>query len=149
MKEYIEKKLSSFLKEMGDPQGYLARLAGVDKEIGRMWKIECGRKNTEWGRIRTNQDVISLINIFDNTVQSIKENVRFGDGHIEDGYYMALAEFKALQGLRKLAQFIDPSPFNRTEFTMLTENEVDELFERMKNIAKRMNQENIRRMMQD
>ena len=149
MKEYMEKKISAFLKEVNDPQGYLARLAGADKEIRRMWRDECDKDNSKWRRISKNQDVFDLIDFFDGTVRFVEENVRFGDGHIEDGYHMALAEYRALQGLRKMAQFIDPSPFNRTEFTMLTEREVDELFDRMKDIAKRMNEQNTRRMMQD
>ena len=148
MKEYMEMKLQTF-QGTNDPKGYLSRLASVDSEIRRLWRLEQEKDNSNWRRIRTNEDVIDLINRFDGAVRFVEENVKFGYGHIEDGYNMALAEYRALQGLRKMAQFIDPSPFNNSEFTPLSEPEVDELFNRMSKIVKRMNDQNLRRAMQD
>ena len=148
MKEYIEGKIKK-LQEAGDPKGYLSRLASTDTEIRRLWKAEVEKDNTCWRNINTNADVIDLIDRFDGRVRFVENNVPYGSGLIEDGYNMALAEYRAIQGLRKMAQFIDPSPFNQTQFTPMSESEIDELFERMNSIIGRMNQQNFRRAMQD
>ena len=148
MKEYIEEKIKK-LQERGDPKGYLSRLASTDTEICRLWKAEVQKDNTCWRNINTNADVIDLIECFDGRVRFVEDNVPYGSGHIEDGYNMALAEYRAIQGLRKMAQFIDPNPFNQTHFTPISENEIDRLFERMNSIVDRMNNQNFRRAMQD
>ena len=148
MKEYIEEKIKK-LQERGDPKGYLSRLASTDTEIRRLWKAEGQKDNTCWRNINTNADVIDLIECFDGRVRFVEDNVPYGSGHIEDGYNMALAEYRAIQGLRKMAQFIDPNPFNQTHFTPISENEIDRLFERMNSIVDRMNNQNFRRAMQD
>ncbi len=148
MKEYIEEKIKK-LQERGDPKGYLSRLASTDTEIRRLWKAEVQKDNTCWRNINTNADVIDLIECFDGRVRFVEDNVPYGSGHIEDGYNMALAEYRAIQGLRKMAQFIDPNPFNQTNFTPISENEIDRLFERMNSIVDRMNNQNFRRAMQD
>lgn len=148
MKEYIEEKIKK-LQERGDPKGYLSRLASTDTEIRRLWKAEVQKDNTCWRNINTNADVIDLIEHFDGQVRFVEDNVPYGSGHIEDGYNMALAENRAIQGLRKMAQFIDPNPFNQTHFTPISENEIDRLFERMNSIVDRMNNQNFRRAMQD
>ena len=148
MKEYIEEKIKK-LQERGDPKGYLSRLASTDTEIRRSWKAEVQKDNTCWRNINTNADVIDLIEHFDGQVRFVEDNVPYGSGHIEDGYNMALAEYRAIQGLRKMAQFIDPNPFNQTHFTPISENEIDSLFERMNSIVDRMNNQNFRRAMQD
>ena len=148
MKEYIEEKIKK-LQERGDPKGYLSRLASTDTEIRRLWKAEVQKDNTCWRNINTNADVIDLIEHFDGQVRFVEDNVPYGSGHIEDGYNMALAEYRAIQGLRKMAQFIDPNPFNQTHFTPISENEIDRLFERMNSIVDRMNNQNFRRAMQE
>lgn len=148
MKEYIEEKIKK-LQERGDPKGYLSRLASTDTEIRRLWKAEVQKDNTCWRNINTNADVIDLIECFDGRVRFVEDNVPYGSGHIEDGYNMALAEYRAIQELRKMAQFIDPNPFNQTHFTPISENEIDRLFERMNSIVDRMNNQNFRRAMQD
>lgn len=148
MKEYIEEKIKK-LQERGDPKGYLSRLASTDTEIRRLWKAEVQKDNTCWRNINTNADVIDLIEHFDGQVRFVEDNAPYGSGHIEDGYNMALAEYRAIQGLRKMAQFIDPNPFNQTHFTPISENEIDRLFERMNSIVDRMNNQNFRRAMQD
>lgn len=148
MKEYIEEKIKK-IQETSDPKGYLTRLASSDTEIRRSWKAELEKDNACWRNINTNEDVIDLIDRFDGRVRFVEDNVPYGSGHIEDGYNMALAEYRAIQGLRKMAQSIDPSPFNPTRFTRMSESEIDELFERMNGIIGRMNQQNLRRAMQD
>lgn len=148
MKEYIEDKIRNFISD-NNFAGYLERLASVDSDIKAYWKAEKNRNNEVWRNIRTNKDVLDLIDRFDGVVTFVEEYVPFGKGHIEDAYNMALAEYRALQGLTKLARFIDPSQFNNTEFTMLSESDIDAIFERMTEIATRMNQQNMRRAMQD
>ena len=148
METYIEMKIKAFL-EKSNPERYIAQLANGNLEIRRMWKSEQNHRNKNWQRINNNQDVIDLIDLFDRVVQSVETQVRFGDGRIDDAYDMALAEYNALQGLRKLAQFINPRPFNNSAFTTLSDSEIDELFERMDKIVKRMNIQNQRRAMQD
>ena len=137
MKEYIEVKIKK-IQEKSDPEGYLSRLASSDTEIRRLWKTE-----------KENDNVMNLVNHFDGQVRFVEKNVPYGSGHIEDGYNMALAEYRAIQGLRKMAQFINPSPFHKTSFAPLSEIEIDELFDRMNSIIDRMNQQNLRRAMQD
>ena len=148
METYIEMKIKAFL-EKSNPERYIAQLANGNLEIRRMWKSEQDNTHVNWRRINNNQDVIDLIDRFDREVESVEDNVQFGDGHIEDAYHMALEEYKALQGLRKLAKFITPSPFNNSAFTKLSDSEIDELFERMDKIVERMNIQNQRRAMQD
>ena len=148
MKEYIEEKIKNF-EEKYYPKRYLGGLASVDSEIKRMWRDECAKDNQCWRKVETNEDVIRLIDAFESAVYFVEKNVRFGDGHIEDGYRMALAAYRALQGLRKMAEFIDPRPYSQLKFTELSEDEVDGLFDRLNEIAKRMEKQNIRRMMQD
>ncbi len=148
MKEYIESKIIE-LQKVSDPKGFLTRLASVNPEFRRLWRSELDKDNECWRKINSNNDVIKLIDLFEGQVQFVEKYVPFGSGHVEDGYKMALAEYRALQGLRKMAQFIDPSPFNPTNFTLLSETEIDELFDRMVNIIKRKDQQDMRRMMQD
>lgn len=148
MKEYFEVKIKK-IQEKSDPEGYLSRLASSDTEIRRLWKTEKENDNVCWRNINTNDDVMNLVNHFDGQVRFVEKNVPYGSGHIEDGYNMALAEYRAIQGLRKMAQFINPSPFHKTSFAPLSEIEIDELFDRMNSIIDRMNQQNLRRAMQD
>lgn len=148
MKEYIEEKIK-ILERTSDPKGYLIRLASADTEIRRLWKAETEKDNTCWRNINSNDDVIDLIERFDGQVRFVEDNVPYGCGHIEDGYNMALAEYRAIQGLRKMAQFIDSHTFNQTNFTPMSENEIDKLFDRINIIIDRMNQQNLRRAMQD
>ena len=148
MKEYIEEKIKK-LQATSNPKSYLMTLASSNAELRRLWKAEVEKDNACWRKINTNADVIDLIDRFDGQVHFVEANVPYGYGHIEDGYNMALAEYRAIQGLRKMAQFIDPSPFIRTQFTPMSENEIDELFERMDSIISRKNQQDVRRAMQD
>lgn len=148
MKKYIEAKIKKLL-ETSDPKGYLMRLASSNQELHGLWEKELEMDNACWQRINTNEDVINLIDRFDGQVHFVEDNVPYGSGHIEDGYNMALAEYRAIQGLRKMAQFIDSSHFTQTKFVPLSETEIDELFERINDIITRMNQQNFRRAMQD
>ena len=148
MREYIEAKIAK-MQEISNPEVYLSLLAHSDTEIRELWKEERKKDNACWRNIRTNKDVIDLIERFDGRVCFVEKNIPYGSGHIEDGYNMALAQYRAIQGLRKMAQFIDPSPFSQTEFVLLSETEIDKLFDRMNDIVKRMNEQNMRRAMQD
>ena len=148
MREYIEAKIAK-MQETSNAEAYLSRLASSDIEIRQLWKAEREKDDAFWRNIRTNIDVINLIDRFDGQVRFVEEHIHYGSGHIEDGYNMALAEYRAIQGLRKMARFIDPSPFHQTEFVLLSETEVDKLFDRMNDIIKRMNRQNMRRAMQD
>lgn len=148
MKDYIEAKIKE-LQEISNPQGYLTSLANTDSETRRLWKAELERKDSFWRSINTNEDVLDLIERFNGQVSFVEKHVPYGSGHIEDGYNMALSEYRAMQGLRKLAQFIDPSPFHKTQFTPMSESEIDEIFNRMHSIIKRKNQQDLRRAMQD
>lgn len=148
MKEYIEEKIK-ILERTSDPKGYLIRLASADTEIRRLWKAETEKDNTCWRNINSNDDVIDLIERFDGQVRFVEDNVPYGCGQIQDGYNMALAEYRAIQGLRKMAQFIDSRTINQTNFTPMSENEIDKLFDRINIIIDRMNQQNLRRAMQD
>ncbi len=148
MREYIEAKIAK-MQETSNPEVYLSSLAHSDTEIRELWKEERKKDDACWRNIKTNKDVIDLIERFDGSVRFVEEHVPFGSGHIVDGYNMALAQYRAIQGLRKMARFIDPSPFHQTEFVLLSETEIDKLFDRMNDIIERMNQQNTRRAIQD
>lgn len=148
MKSYIESKISK-IEETSNAKGYLSRLANGDADIRRLWREELENDNAHWRKINSNDDVIDLINRFDGQVQFVENHVPFGNGNIIDGYNMALAEYRAVQGLRKMAQFIDPSLCNPTKFTPISEEEIDKLFERMITIINRKNQQDFLRAIQD
>ena len=148
MKTYIESKINELLKT-SNPEGYIKILASMDADIRRLWKSERSNDNRYWSQVNSNKDIIDLIDNFDGKVSFVENYVPFGCSNIEDGYNMALAEYRAIQGLQKLAQFIDPNPFNKTNFTLLSEKEIDELFDRMYSIIKRRDQQDTRRAMQD
>ena len=148
MKSYIESKISK-IEEISNAKGYLSRLANGDADIRRLWRDDLENDNAHWRKINSNDDVIDLINRFDGQVQFVEKHVPFGSENIIDGYNMALAEYRAVQGLRKMAQFIDPSPCNPTKFTPISEEEIDKLFERMITIINRKNQQDFLRAIQD
>lgn len=74
----------------------------------------------------------------------------YGAGHIEDGFNMMLGLYNAFQAMRKLAQFVDQisKPWSNTEFSAVSETEVDEMFVRLNDIIERMHAQNTRRAMQ-
>ena len=150
MKEYIEEKIQKIEQSLNIGY-YLQSVAQSDPDLKRLWKEEVDNKNIKWRKINTNQDVINLIDRFDGAVSFVENNVKFGYGHIEDGYNMMLGLYNALQGLRKLAQFVDDlaKPWSTTGFSEVTEAEVDEMFSRLNSIIVRMQNQNMRRAMQD
>ena len=90
-----------------------------------------------------------MIDRFDGQVSFVENYVPYGAGITEDGYKMALAEYRAMQGLQKMAQFINAGRVGGVEFTPLSETEIDDLFERMKGIIYRKNRQNERRGYED
>lgn len=142
--KYITEKLRQF-NAAHYYMGYLND--SYDADIKRMWKIEQQQNDRKWQEIKCNQDVLKLIEHYDGTVSFVEHHVKVG--HIEDGYNMALALHNALQGMRKLAQFVDKRPWSTGNFTEMSIGEVDELFDRLEKIAIRMEQQNSRRAMQD
>ena len=141
--EYISEKIESFQRN----NYYYGYLTSTDPEIKNMWKNEQNNKDKKWRDIQSNDDVLKLIDLFESSVSFVEKYVK--QGHIEDGYNMALALDNALQGLRKLANNVDPHPWNQTEFTPMTTEEIDDIFDRLEAIAVRMNEQNMRRAMQD
>ncbi len=141
--KYMEGKIREF-EQQHQYRGYLTN--NYDKEIIRRWKDEQARKDQKWRAINNYDDVVTLINRYDNIVASFEKADR---GFYEDGFDMALALYDALQGLRKMAQFIEPKPWNTTKFTQVSEKEADALFARLDGIALRMSNVNLRRAMSD
>lgn len=141
--EYISEKIESFQRN----NYYYGYLTSTDPEIKNMWKNEQNNKDKKWRDIQSNDDVLKLIDLFESSVSFVEKYVK--QGHIEDGYNMALALDNALQGLRKLARNIDPRPWNKTEFTPMTTQEIDAIFDRLEAIAVRMSKQNMKRAMQD
>lgn len=150
MKEYIEQKIQE-IEHMANPGYYLQSVASSNSDLRRMWKEEVNKKDLKWRKVNTNQDVYDLIDRFDGAVSFVENHVPYGAGHIEDGYNMMLGLYNALQALRKLAQFVDQisKPWSNTGFSNISEAEVDEMFVRLKSIIKRMEDQNMRRAMQD
>lgn len=148
MKSYIEQKIND-LRKVSDPEAYIRRLSYNDKELEKKWKCEQSNNYTYIQTIKTNDDVIDLIDRFDGQVSFVENYVPYGAGITEDGYKMALAEYRALQGLQKMAQFVDAGRVGGVEFAPLSETEIDDLFERMKGIIHRKNRQNERRGYED
>lgn len=141
--EYISEKIQSFQKK----HYYSGYLVCNDPEIKRRWQNEKNNENKKWRDIKNNKDVLKLIDSFESSVNYVEKYVK--QGNFEDGYNMALALHNAIQGLRKLANNVDPHPWNQTEFTPMTTEEIDAIFDRLEAIAVRMNEQNMRRAMQD
>ncbi len=141
--EYLKNKIKEF-EQTHNYHGYLTN--NYNKDISRRWKDEQARQNQKWQAINDNNDVIALINRYDNTVASFEKATHM---FYEDGFDMALALYDVLQGLRKMAQFIEPKRWNTTKFTPISEEEADALFARLDGIAIRMSDVNLRRAMSD
>ena len=145
---YINEKIKAF-EGLYHPAYSLNTLASSDAGLRSSWKRDRAKSEAKQREIRTNDDVISLIDRFDDAVDHVDEYMQSGPGCIEDAYDMYLAAYNAIRGLRKLAQFTDPFLCFESGFSELSEDEVDQLFDRMNDIAKRMDALNMRRAMQD
>ena len=142
--KYITLKLEEFEKSH-NYMGYLTQI--TDRDLQRQWKQELQEKDVNWRQINCTQDVLDLINRFDGTVSFVENHVKVG--LIEDGFNMSLALYRALQGIRKMAQFADPKPWHQTTKFAVSTEEVDDIFNRLEEITKRMGSQNMRRAMQD
>jgi len=140
---YISQKIVEFNKA----HYYQGYLNSTVPEIARMWKEEQRLKDTKWRSINSNKDVMELIDRYDGKVSFVEKHITVG--HVEDGYNMALILHDAIQGLRKLALFVDAKPWNNTGFSKLSMEEVDTIFNRLEGITHRMQEQNQRRAMMD
>lgn len=148
MNAYFDSKLTD-LRKISDPEGHLKRLTYDDTDLQKKWRNERKNNDSYWAKINSNDDVIALIDYFDEQVSFMEGRLPYGSMIAEDKYIMALAEYRAVQGLRKMAQFIDKGKVSQVEFTALSKAEIDALFERMKRIILKMNQQTELRAMQD
>lgn len=142
--KYITLKLQEFEKSH-NYMGYLTQIN--DRDLQRQWKQELQEKDVNWRQINCTQDVLDLIDRFDGTVSFVENHVKIG--LVEDGFNMSLALYRALQGIRKMAQFADPKPWQQTKMFAVSTEEVDAIFNRLEEISKRMSSQNMRRAMQD
>lgn len=142
--KYIENKLQQFVSTH-PYSGYLN--IQNDRELQRKWKNEQSQRDLLWRQITCNDDVFSLIDRFDGSVSFVEKHVEIG--HIEDGFNMALALYRALLGIKKLSQFCLPRTYHTTNFTPLSVEEVDFMFNRLDSIYTRMQEQNTKRAMQD
>ncbi len=141
--KYIEAKID----EIKQKHYYAGWLNHTDADLKRRWKSDKEELDAEWQKIKTNKDVFDLIDRFDGTVSWVEKYVTVG--HIEDAYNMALAFHKALTALRKMSQNMEVCSFIKTEFTRISEEEVNDIFARLDSIATRMDEQNMRRAMSD
>ncbi len=141
--KYIETKII----EIKTMYPYQFWLNSYDSEIKHNWKKYLNNKDAEWSNINNNKDVFDLIDRFEGAVSFVENVVK--KGHIIDSFNMALAFHKALTGLTKMSKFIDYEHYNQTKFDKITEEDVDKIFSRLESIAKRMNEQNLRRAMSD
>ena len=148
MREYIETKINE-LKKISNPENYLKNLSYNDVELEKKWRRDQSKDRECWDNINSNEDVINLIELFDGQVRFIENNVPYGAGIDEDGYKMALAEYRVVRGLQKMAQFIGKGQVSKVNFTLLSETEIDALFDRVKEIIIRKNRQNERRGYED
>ena len=141
--EYLENKINDF-ELHHQYRGYLTN--NYDKEISRRWKDEQSRRNQKWQDVRNNADVYDLINRYDNIV-TYYEDAEYS--FYEDSFDMALSLYDAIQGLRKLAKFVEVKPWITTQFSPISVEEADDIFLRLDSIVLRMDDVNLRRAMSD
>ena len=115
MKEYLGGKIAEFEKK----HFYKGYLSSTDPKLKRRWKEE---KNWDrkWCEIKSNKDAYDLIDQFDGAVSIVEKFVRPGHGHIEDGFNMSLVLYNAIQGLKKLVQFVDRHLWSTDRFSEIT-----------------------------
>lgn len=137
MKQYIIDKLNDI---KSNPSGVIERLCSSNSDIKHKWKSE--DKHLKWSNIRTNEDVYNLINQYNSIVESVEKDVHAD--YAEAVYKMMLGLNDALQGLRKLANNIDDIDIIDSiyaNFSEVTQEEVDGLFDKVKNIERRMEEQ--------
>ena len=98
-------------------------------------------------RVRTNADVVGLIDSYHGTVSFVENHVIVGAE--EDAYNMELALHLALLGLSRMARLVEREQYGHTAFEVPEREEIESWFERLDAIYQRMQEQNLRRAMQD
>ena len=103
MKAYFEQKIND-LRKVSDPEAYIRRLSYNDKELEKKWKCEQSNNYTYIQTIKTNDDVIDLIDRFD---ECYNENHPYDNEEIKADFN---ALYQAMNGmpLREMDKVIYP-----------------------------------------
>lgn len=106
--------------------------------------MEKGKESIDYAGITNNAKVMDYVQRFEGSVYFVENHVK--RGHIEDAYNMYESLYKALTALFKMAQNMDNS---YCEFEEISIQEVDEIFNKLEEVVKRMENANMHRAMQD
>lgn len=142
LQQYILDKISDFKAKVCNPEACLNNMASCDKEFKRMWKRD--KESLDYAGITNNEKVMDYVQKFEGSVYFVENYVK--RGHVEDDYNMYESLYKALTALFKMAQNMDNS---YCEFEEISIQDVDEIFNKLEEIAQRMKNANMRREMQD
>lgn len=142
VQQYMLDKIRDFKTKVCNPEEHLNNMAGCDKEFKRMWKRD--KESIDYAGINNNAKVMDYVQRFEGSVCFVENHVKHG--HIEDAYNMYESLYKALTALFKMAQNMD-NPY--CEFEEISIQEVDKIFINLELAVQRMENENMRRAMQD
>ena len=126
VQQYMLDKIGDFKAKVCNPEAHLNNMASCDKEF------------------TNNAKVMDYVQRFEGSVYFVENHVK--RGHIEDAYNMYESLYKALTALFKMAQNMDNS---YCEFEEISIQEVDEIFNKLEEVVKRMENANMHRAMQD
>lgn len=142
VQQYMLDKIKDFKVKICNPEAHLNVMASNDKEFKRMWNKM--KESIDYAGILDNAKVMDYIQRFEGSVCFVENHVK--RGHIEDAYSMYESLYEALTALFKMAQNMD-NPY--CKFEKISIQEVDDIFEKLEKIVKRMDNANMRRAMQD
>lgn len=142
VQQYMLDKIGDFKAKVCNPEAHLNNMASCDKEFKRMWKRD--KESIDYAGITNNAKVMDYVQRFEGSVYFVENHVK--RGHIEDAYNMYESLYKALTALFKMAQNMDNS---YCEFEEISIQEVDENFNKLEEVVKRMENANMHRAMQD
>ncbi|RDU23728.1 hypothetical protein [Anaerosacchariphilus polymeriproducens] len=142
MDDYIFGKITEFKQNICNPEAHLNNMASNNKEFKKRWEKD--RQSMDYAGILDNEEVLRQVEMFEGSVNFVEAYVK--RGHIEDAYNMWKQLYDALTALFKMAQNMNNS---YCKFREISTDEVDEIFGKLEAVAKRMDQANMRRAMQD
>ena len=142
VQQYMFCKINDFKMNVCNPEKCLNDMASFDSEIKRMWKKD--KESFDYAEIRDNARVMDYVQEFEGAVYFVENYINRGVK--EDDYNMYLSLYKALKSLFKMAQNIDNI---HCQFEEISIQEIDDLFNELKEVAQRMENSIMRRIMQD
>jgi len=140
IQKYMLDKISEFKSDVCNPEAYLHNMVNFDKELKRMWERDKG--NFDYAGIVDNEKVFDYVERFEGIV-SFKEKCYVGCS--EDTYEMYFSLYKVFVALNKMAKNFENS---HCQFEEISIQRIDEIFDKLEELVRRMENVNMRRAMQ-